>query len=377
MGQRDGVALCVADNGGVTSEGVQELIRLAGDDRSLLEEAVATARARSPQVGALPEHEVRRHTQAVLEAVSAALVRGGPDEDDLAAADRLGTDRALQGVPVAALLDGFQAGRSWLVRTVVERGRAAEMTADALLDAVTRIDTITTALEHRMVHAHRITELELARTARESTAQRLRALLRGEPVDRPLEPGRAYHCVVSEISDPTTARHVEAVLGSAGLTGMVDGTLAAVLHHMPELPAGLPPLVVSPPVPPARLPGLYEVCRRALRAATEGGPRKLTALALPTALAAQPELGRLLAAELLPALDPADPFHRELARTAVAYLDHGARIGPTASAVHVHPNTVKFRLRRLRDLTGHELTGSLVHCAHLWWALRVWLSSDT
>jgi DNA-binding PucR family transcriptional regulator len=96
-------------------------------------------------------------------------------------------------------------------------------------------------------------------------------------------------------------------------------------------------------------------------------------LSLATAVHAHPGLGRLPAAELLPALDPADPFHRELARTAVAHLDHGARIGPTAAALHVHPDTVKYRIRRLQDLTGHPLTGPLTHCAQLWWALRTWL----
>ena len=355
-----------------------KLIWLSEGDPSLVDHMVDAARATSPQLGALPEHEVRRHARAVLDAATAALLRGGLNGDELAAAERLGTDRAVQGVPVAALLDGFQAARSWLVRNVVARGREAEVPADDLLDMVSRIDEITTALEHRMVHAHRITELESARTATETNAQRLRALLRGEPVDRPLEPGRGYRCVVSDISDPAAARPVEAVLAPAGLTGMVDGRLAAVLHRLPEFPDHrLPPLVVSPPVPPAQLPTMYEACRRALRTASEGGLHELTALALSTAVHAEPELGMLLAAELLPALDPAHPFHRELAHTAIAYLDHGARIEPTAAALHVHPNTVKYRVRRLQELTGCQLTGPLVHCAHLWWALRVWLDPDT
>jgi DNA-binding PucR family transcriptional regulator len=364
----------------VTNEGLRALVQLAGSDPSLLDEVVAAARARSPEVAALPEHEVRRHTQAVLEAATAALLRGEPDKDELATAEQLGTDRAVQGVPVAALLDGFQAARSWLLRSIVERGRGAGMAADDLLDVVSRIDAITTALEHRMVHAHRITELELARTTRENDAQRLRALLRGEPVDRPLEPGRDYRCVVTDISDPAAARPIETMLAAAGLTGMVDGRLAAVLHRLPVFPnpRRLPPLVVSPPVPPAQLPAMYEVCRRALQTATaDGGPQDLTSLALPTAVHAQPELGRLLAAQLLPALDPTDPFHRELARTAIAYLDHGAHIDLTAAALHVHPNTVKYRIRRLQDLTTHQLTGPLLYCAHLWWALQVWLKTAT
>lgn len=341
----------------------------------LLDETVAAARDRSAQVALLPEAEVRRHVRAMLQAATAVLARGGePTEADLSVAERLGADRARQGVPVAALLDGFQAGRSHLVRAVIERGRAAGLTADDLLAAVTRIDAIATALEHRMVHAHRITELELVRTARDSTAQRLRALLHGEPVDRPLDPARRYHCVVSEISDPAAARPLEAALGASGFTGMVDGRLTAVVTRLPEPAGDIPLLVGSPAVPPERLPEMYGLCRSAAEAARRlTGLRHLTELALVTATAAQPGLGALLAAELLEALDPSDPFHRDLAETALAHLDQGGRIEPTAAALHVHPNTVKYRLRRLQELTGRPLSGPAVHTAHWWWALNTWL----
>lgn len=340
----------------------------------LLDETVAAARARSSQVAVLPEAEVRRHVRAMLQAAATALSRGGPAEADLTVAERLGADRARQGVPVAALLDGFQAGRSHLVQAMIKRGRAAGLTADDLLEAVTKIDAISTALEHRMVHAHRIMELELVRTARDSSAQRLRALLHGEPVDRPLDPARRYHCVVSEVSDPAAARPLEAALGVSGFTGMVDGRLTAVVTRLPEPVGDIPLLVAAPAAPPERLPEMYGLCRRAAEAARGlTGLRHLTELALITATATEPGLGALLAAELLEPLDPADPFHRDLAGTALAHLDQGCRIEPTAAALHVHPNTVKYRLRRLQELTGRPLSGSAVYTAHWWWALRTWL----
>jgi DNA-binding PucR family transcriptional regulator len=43
----------------------------------------------------------------------------------------------------------------------------------------------------------------------------------------------------------------------------------------------------------------------------------------------------------------------------------------------VHPNTVKYRIRRLQELVGRPLapaTGTAVaDAAHWWWALRSWL----
>ncbi|MEV5751248.1 helix-turn-helix domain-containing protein [Actinoallomurus sp. NPDC052308] len=355
-----------------------ELLR--DDDGVIADAAVRAARVHSPPVAALPEAEVRRHVRAVVQAAIGAITAGGElAEADLRAAGRLGADRARQGVPVAALLDGFQAGRALIVRTVVERGRAAGLPADDLLEGMIRIDAVATALEHRMVHAHRIAELEMARTTRDAHAQVLRRVLHGESGDpAPLDAARPYHCLVGDVSDPRTAASLERLL-TGGLCALVDGRLAALVPMVPDLPAGAPLFVASPAVPLADVPSMYALCRAALRAvAGEGGLHRLPDLALAVAAAGAPDLGRLLADTLLDRLDPADDFHRQLAETALAYLDNDKRIEPTAGALHVHPNTVKYRVRRFGDITGRSLvppTGAAVaHSAHWWWALRTWLA---
>jgi hypothetical protein len=361
------------------------LLERAGDPE-LLESTVKVARGKSDLVAALPEEETRRHTRALVRGVMAALRAGGePGEELLAAAARLGSDRARQGVPVAAFLDGFQAGRAHLVGTLIEEGRRLGVPADTLLDGVTRIDAITTALVHRMVHAHRVAELEMARTARESHVQMLRQLLHGEPVavTAPLDPDGTYHCVVSDVSDPAVAGRLEAALAAAGpaLCGLVDGRLAGLVTRLPALEGG-PLLVAAPPARPAGVAPLYRLGRRALRAGAASGLsglRPLTDLALPAVTEDESELARLLSDGLLDGLDPGDPFHRELAGTALAFLVHGGRIEATAAALHVHGNTVKYRVRRFQEVTGTALTvppgdgGAVEHAAHRWWALREWL----
>lgn len=363
------------------AEGFRRLLRERSRDPAVLEAAVKAARSKSPLVAELPEEETRRHTRALIEGVIGALASDGdPSEAALLAAERLGSDRARQGVPVAAFLDGFQAGRSHLVHMLIDDGLALGVPAELLLDSVTRIDSITTALVHRMVHAHRVTELEMARTTRESHVQMLRQLLHGEPVPvlAPLDPSVPYHCVVSDVSDPAVAQRLEPLL--PGLSGLVDGRLAALVTRPPEVPADTPLLVCSPAVPLTEIADLYGLCRRALQAASPHGltgRQDLADLAFLTATAAEPELGRLLSASLLSGLTRQDAFHRELAETALAYLDHGGRVEPTAAALHVHPNTVKYRVRRFQEVTGRPLTGpalSAAHAAHWWWALHTWLA---
>jgi DNA-binding PucR family transcriptional regulator len=45
-----------------------------------------------------------------------------------------------------------------------------------------------------------------------------------------------------------------------------------------------------------------------------------------------------------------------LLATATAYLDNGGSLEATARTLFVHPNTVRYRLGRIGDATGYDLT---------------------
>lgn len=47
-----------------------------------------------------------------------------------------------------------------------------------------------------------------------------------------------------------------------------------------------------------------------------------------------------------------------LLQTAMCYLDHSLSLEATGRALFVHPNTVRYRLKRITDLTGYDLTNS-------------------
>jgi DNA-binding PucR family transcriptional regulator len=49
------------------------------------------------------------------------------------------------------------------------------------------------------------------------------------------------------------------------------------------------------------------------------------------------------------------PAHRELARTAEAYLDCAGQAGRTAAALGIHRQTLYYRLSRVEQLTGLDL----------------------
>jgi hypothetical protein len=362
-----------------------QLVTYTVTDPAVLRDTVLASRIASRELASLPEDETPRHTRELLCGIRDALVGSGePGPELLAAAERLGSDRARQGVPLTAVLDGFQAARSQQLATVITEGRRRGVQDDVMLDGFKKIDHITTAVIHRMVRAHRVAELEMARTTREAHTQTLRQLVRGEgdvSVGHPLDASTGYYCLVSDISDPTVAGVLEKTFASSGpgLSGFVDGRLTALLPRAPVVAADAALLVITPPTALAEIPRVYTLARRALEAAKAvrlSGLHNLTDLALLTATSEEPELGRLLRDHLVGRLDPDDSFHRELAATALAYLDNGSRTEQTALALHVHGNTVKYRLRRLRDLVGTSPADvdTLTEATHWWWALHAWLN---
>src|SRR6185436_6438135 len=62
------------------------------------------------------------------------------------------------------------------------------------------------------------------------------------------------------------------------------------------------------------------------------------------------------ASDWLSALLEYDEQHNaELVPTLARYLEHGANNASTATALSVHRNTLKYRLQRVREISGHDL----------------------
>ncbi|UIX31909.1 PucR family transcriptional regulator [Streptomyces sp. GQFP] len=418
-------------------ETVAEVLRAMAADADVQGELVHAARSHSPEVARLAEAETHWHVTAMIDAAGAwlgdtnldegGLRIGDSDElgidtQDFAAALLLGADRAAQGVPMTAVLRGVQAAHTRAVEITVDRCRSAGVPDAALLTAVLRLKEYGDALQRHVVHGYRAAEWDTPRALGETRARLLRRLLvEGEPPPAAEELTRAglrqdavRHLLVARPGgDPARTRRLTHRLAALRgcLFGMLDGRLVGLY---PQLPAGEriddgegegegewgengsgsgsgtegagPLVVVSPAVPLDDLRAAYGLCVRALDRGPclHPGVYELTELAAEIALADQPLLGAWLSARLLADLDPRDDFHRQIAVTALAFLDHGRRLDRTAATLFTHPNTVRYRLARLQQLTGESLTDDLpgvssgpLGTLHWWWALRTWLESGS
>lgn len=125
--------------------------------------------------------------------------------------------------------------------------------------------------------------------------------------------------------------------------------------------AGTTPLTVGPAVPIADLADSWSDAATAhavrLAGALPGGGLMRSDDHLPVlVLAAAPARVERLTARCLKPLEAETPASRDrLAATLGAWLDNMGGISPTAAALDVHPQTVRYRLARLRELFGPAL----------------------
>ncbi len=79
---------------------------------------------------------------------------------------------------------------------------------------------------------------------------------------------------------------------------------------------------------------------------------------------------RSLVTSVLGSVQAYDAEHdSQLVRTVQSWLERERQTAPTATALHIHPNTLAYRLRRFEELTGRNLR-STADLAELWLALR-------
>lgn len=146
--------------------------------------------------------------------------------------------------------------------------------------------------------------------------------------------------------------HHDQLLVVLGGTGRQGGGLHQVAS---TLPAG-------PVVTGAVVAGLEQVADAvqearagfAAVAAWPGAPRPVAAEDL---LAERAVLGDVLAHRRLVEQVYRPLYeHPDLLQTAATYLDSGGVIETTARGLYLHPNTVRYRLARIRELAGRDLT---------------------
>lgn len=136
------------------------------------------------------------------------------------------------------------------------------------------------------------------------------------------------------------------------------GRAVAIDRALSGLPAAIGPTV------PARRAAqslrwarqALALARRGIIAAPAGGPVRCQQHLSTLLLLADEDLARMLRATRLGPLERLRAGQRDrLAETMLAWLQLGENAGEVARRVHVHPQTVRYRLRQIQELFGEQL----------------------
>ncbi|MFL1376132.1 MULTISPECIES: helix-turn-helix domain-containing protein [unclassified Nocardiopsis] len=355
--------------------------QLVADDR-LLSATVAGVRGSVREVAALTPGDMSAHTRALLLAATRAVAaRRGPTEAELGFVQELGVTRAIQGIPVEAVLSAIHVAERAIWARAREIARSHGVGAEQLLDMRELYEDWAEAVRGRLITAHRET---LADQERSVTARDTALLL------RLLEGGTAASLAAAEAGLPAelwvvTARSGEPAdtarwerdlrdLGPA-LAAEVDGLFVAVLARAPA-PGTLPgPAGLAGPGHPERLSGLRRLAASALTAAEATGRTGVVHIADVAALAAvveRDDLAEVLGVHHAPARRALGSNAVPVAQAVRVWFECDRDVAWTAEALFVHPNTVRNRLQRFAEVTGMDPYTPL-GAVDAWWLCRTWL----
>ncbi|NUR62105.1 MAG: helix-turn-helix domain-containing protein [Catenulispora sp.] len=291
---------------------------------------------------------------------------------------------AADGVPLTVVMDGYRVAFRVVWGAIAEAARGMGMSADACLDAATILIASLDAFTREMSAGYRE---ELGRQIRSEEQRRaavVQALLEGRLADTTvweaadlLRLPASGPFVVIAARVPEVGQHAlphieqglavlgiesawrlmhDIEIGVAALPGpraQLD-RLVTALHASADARVG-----VSPPYDDLRsTSGALRLARIAMHGAAERrrvvvfGNDPLSAVA-----GSAPDIMPRVARGILAGLDDLPPTDRTLLLdTFGAWLDADGSAGEAARQLFVHPNTVRYRLRRLEKQTGRSLS---------------------
>lgn len=333
----------------------------------------------------VPRDDLHRSIAGNLRFMVTALA-GADLMADLTAPDETGRRRAHQGAPLPEVLQVYRIGCAMLWDLLVDHARthAGPGTMDALVDVASLLWQVNDEHASRLTEAYRAASAELLVAQQRRRSALAETLFTGERVFNagPWEAGKllglSLDGKLAVVAAETRGLAEESLIGierhlaqlgivsawqltptlQAGVVSLRDeqrDPMLAVLRDVTVARAGVSPLYRSLVDTPRAL----HLARTALAGLPPGKPevRAFSPSPLAAFLAYDPDEGRRLAEEVLGAVLDQPAEERDLLlETLQAYLSHGGSSDHAAQVLHCHANTVRYRLRRIRELTGRSLT---------------------
>jgi hypothetical protein len=345
---------------------------------AVIDEVIAEIGREVPEYARPLEGTFGRNVRVGVEEALGRFVERVADPEGAAAHDPgvyvgLGRGEFREGRTLNALLQAYRVGARVAWRRVsaaaIDAGAGGERVAALAESVFAYIDELSAESAEGFAR-----EQEASAGERRRLRERLVEVLLADPPAEPAtveaaaeDAGWELPMSVAAVVVADGGEEPEAVARRAGPSAVgaeFDGRSVVVLGD-PEGPGARAVLgralgdaggAVGPTVAPARARRSFERAAAALDVVGGGGlvvaEEHLAALLI----GRDPGLAEELAARALAPLDGLPEGRRaRLTETLAAWLEHDRQPTPTAAALHLHPQTVRYRVRQLREAFGEAL----------------------
>ena len=314
---------------------------------ALVDGIVARIRDELPDFRRLPASTLARAVRGNVGRALAALAElRPPTAAELEGAAAVGRERAEQGLSVDGVLHAYRISISAVWTRFGELARERGVDVTSVLAFSETLWLWGDAVMEVVGAAHREVELELAREEQQLRDAFVLAVLLGTIDAAGLSRESAAFGLDPELE------YVAFRARSSAAPGTVVG--------------------VGPPARLAGLPVAFAFAGRALQTALAFGQQGVVSLAdlgIRPAILADEALGEVFDVRHLVPLASLGRLGGELEATLRAFFEHDLHVEDTARVLHVHPNTLRNRLRRYEEATGASLRRQ-ADLVELWWALE-------
>lgn len=297
-------------------------------------------------------------------------------------------ERTEQGLPAGEMLDAYRLAHRVIRDAFLDAAAEEHIDNSVVVRGACLLWETVDAGTSQLYAVRRELELALARVDEEQRISFLQNLLRGSidvaalremSAAYGLELDRQYLAVRGRPHGSTSPQALRRQLerssrqhGLDAFLSIVDGEVLGIVPRKPSLDEVQATVGVSSPSHLTATDQSFRAASRMLDVATRFnavGVFDLNDLRLRVAIAAEPELGKLLARRYVAPLHVAGDFGAQLETSVREYLVDGRQLARTARRLGIHSNTLRYRLHRFEEIVGVSLDDPQT-LAELWWALE-------
>lgn len=327
--------------------------------------------------GEIPAYEVVPREQLVasvhrnLGLACRTLADGAvPPADEIWQAEKATVERLRAGVPIEDIMAGFRVSIASIQDRLIELAVECGVDGVDVVALTSLLWKLSDAFSARAAAAYRQQGLAVAVADQRRRDEWLMGALAGSLRPDQVEQGcaayrlrrdAAYRAFCTGVGDEETIERAQRALAQQlehrVLMLPTEGQLVGIVEDLPApLPGQL--FAVGPPESADGLATSYRIAQDVLRAARlrfSEGVHTLESLGWRVAVPMAGDVSDLLRARYLAPLHRAGSFGDQVVEALRNYLSHDRNIPRTAAALHVHVNTLRYRLARFEVLTGRSL----------------------